>query len=95
MKIEVSRMHETLEQFTKGKYKLDLMLFNQKALYNKNLLGYKPNRSFKTICHNWVTVESTGVHRNENLIHPQWTPANLPTTSRVKTRKNGYGHGFG
>lgn len=43
-------MHETLGKFTKVKYKLDLVLSNQRYSFNKNDLGYKPNRSFKNIC---------------------------------------------
>lgn len=38
-------LHKTLGKFTKGKGKLDLILSNQRASYNKNNLGHKTNRS--------------------------------------------------
>lgn len=42
LKNEVTNLHKILEEFTKGKYKLDLIISNQKASFNKNRLGYKP-----------------------------------------------------
>lgn len=44
LRIKVTSSHETQEKFTKGKDKLDFILSNQRAQYNKNGLGYQPNR---------------------------------------------------
>lgn len=44
LKNEVTSLHETLDKFTKGKDKFDLILANQKAAFNKNGIRYKPNR---------------------------------------------------
>lgn len=44
-------MHEILEKFIKDKGKLDLIVSNKSASFNKNGLGYKPNISFEKISH--------------------------------------------
>lgn len=49
LKNKVKRLHETLGKFTKGKENLDLILFNQRASYNKGGLGYQPNKPFISI----------------------------------------------
>lgn len=45
----VTCLHETLGKFIKDKKNLILILFSQRASYNKNALCYKPNKSFSTI----------------------------------------------
>lgn len=51
LKNGVPNLHETIEKFTKGKNKLDLILSSQRNSFNRNGVGYKPNRSLNNSCY--------------------------------------------
>lgn len=48
---QVNSLHDTLGEFTKGKWNLDLIIYIQRASYDKTGLRYQPNKSFISICH--------------------------------------------
>lgn len=45
---EIEDLHEILNNFTKGKDNLNMILYNQRTLHNKADLGYQPINNTKS-----------------------------------------------
>lgn len=86
-KNEVTSLQETLGELTKGKDKLDIIMSSQKALFNKNWIGYKPDRShdkkkFNRLVFKWKFYNNFG--HLEPLLYSKLRGLKRNTSSPLK-----------